>query len=130
MAPSRGAGPQRALAGILHDLGKYSAAFQRRLDGPGEVVDHSTAGAKHVVRLAVGGADRGMAELIAYANRGPPRRASRSLDPVWPQELFPEPKDLMPDFVWEERDRSRLAFQLGFLGRIIFSCLVRARPVL
>src|SRR6516162_5090608 len=32
----------------------------------------------------------------------------------------------MPGFRWEERDRSRLAFQLGFLGRMIFSCLVDA----
>ena len=65
-----GARRAAALAGILHDLGKYSAAFQRRLDGSGEAVDHSTAGAKHVGRLVVGGADRGMAELIAYAIAG------------------------------------------------------------
>jgi CRISPR-associated endonuclease/helicase Cas3 len=32
-----------ALAGMLHDLGKYSSAFQRRLDGSEEAVDHSTA---------------------------------------------------------------------------------------
>ena len=48
-----GARRAAALAGILHDLGKYSAAFQRRLDGSGEAVDHSTAGAKHVGRLVV-----------------------------------------------------------------------------
>jgi CRISPR-associated endonuclease/helicase Cas3 len=138
-------GAQRAaaLAGILHDLGKYSAAFQRRLDGSGEAVDHSTAGAKHVGRLVVGGADRGMAELIAYAIAGhhaglPDREGEvgslterldkpiEPLDPAWPQELSPEPTDLMPNFRWEERDRSRLAFQLGFLGRMIFSCLVDA----
>lgn len=32
------------LVGALHDLGKYSAGFQRRLEG-GPVVDHATAGA-------------------------------------------------------------------------------------
>ena len=32
-------------AGLLHDIGKYSAAFQYRLKG-GPKVDHSTAGAK------------------------------------------------------------------------------------
>jgi CRISPR-associated endonuclease/helicase Cas3 len=138
-------GAQRAaaLAGILHDLGKYTAAFQRRLDGSGEAVDHSTAGAKHVGPLVVGGADRGMAELIAYAIAGhhaglPDREGEISslaerldkpiepLDPAWLQELSAEPTDLMPNFRWEERDRSRLAFQLGFLGRMIFSCLVDA----
>jgi CRISPR-associated endonuclease/helicase Cas3 len=55
---------------MLHDLGKYSVAFQRRLDGSGEAVDHSTAGAQHVGRLVAGGADRGMAELIAYVIAG------------------------------------------------------------
>lgn len=33
------------LCGLLHDLGKYSDAFQRRLNG-GKKCDHSTAGAK------------------------------------------------------------------------------------
>jgi CRISPR-associated endonuclease/helicase Cas3 len=70
-----GARRAAALAGMLHDLGKYSAAFQRRLDGSGEAVDHSTAGAKHVGRLVAGGVDRGMAELIAYVI-GPSRWAS------------------------------------------------------
>lgn len=35
---------QAELAGLAHDLGKYSAGFQRRLAG-GPKVDHSTAGA-------------------------------------------------------------------------------------
>lgn len=39
-----GAEGQAELAGLAHDLGKYSAAFQRRLQG-GPKVDHSTAGA-------------------------------------------------------------------------------------
>ena len=33
------------LAGLYHDIGKYSDAFQRRLSGNSERVDHSTAGA-------------------------------------------------------------------------------------
>ena len=33
-------------AGMLHDIGKYSDAFQRRVRGSGERVDHSTAGAR------------------------------------------------------------------------------------
>jgi hypothetical protein len=47
------------------------------------------------------------------------------LDPVWQRELSPDSTKLMPQFRWE-RDRSGLAFQLGFLGRMIFSCLVDA----
>ena len=36
---------QGRLAGLAHDLGKYSDAFQRRLQGSTERVDHATAGA-------------------------------------------------------------------------------------
>lgn len=35
------------VAGMLHDLGKYSKEFQRKIQNDtGERVDHSTAGAK------------------------------------------------------------------------------------
>src|SRR5690606_37537195 len=61
-----GAGNAAALAGLLHDLGKYTPSFQRRLSGAGERVDHSTAGAREVMRPVTGGIDRGVAELIAY----------------------------------------------------------------
>ena len=37
------------LAGLLHDLGKYSDAFQKRLNGSDQRADHSTAGAKLVI---------------------------------------------------------------------------------
>lgn len=42
------------LAGLLHDLGKYSPLFQMRLLGAREPVDHSTAGAALVMKLARG----------------------------------------------------------------------------
>ena len=44
-AAAFGAEEQGRLAGLAHDLGKYSKAFQRRLDGAPDRVDHSTAGA-------------------------------------------------------------------------------------
>lgn len=37
------AAPHGALAGLAHDIGKYTKGFQRRLHGGGKV-DHSTAG--------------------------------------------------------------------------------------
>lgn len=40
-----GAGPWGEAAGLLHDIGKYTLPFQRRLEGAPERVDHSTAGA-------------------------------------------------------------------------------------
>ncbi|MGF7186252.1 CRISPR-associated endonuclease/helicase Cas3 [Desulfitispora alkaliphila] len=36
--------------GLLHDIGKYSEGFQRRLEGDKELVDHSTAGLKEVYK--------------------------------------------------------------------------------
>ncbi len=39
------------LAGLSHDLGKYSDAFQRRLRGSSERVDHASAGAFECCRL-------------------------------------------------------------------------------
>ena len=40
------------LAGLVHDLGKYSDAFQRRIQDPDHsgLVDHSTAGAMLLVQ--------------------------------------------------------------------------------
>lgn len=39
------------VAGLLHDLGKYGEAFQRRLRGELKGVDHWSAGAWHALRL-------------------------------------------------------------------------------
>jgi CRISPR-associated endonuclease/helicase Cas3/CRISPR-associated endonuclease Cas3-HD len=38
-------------SGILHDIGKYSRDFQKRLEGEKISVDHSTAGAREATRL-------------------------------------------------------------------------------
>ena len=132
------------LAGLLHDLGKYKPEFQARLSGAKERVDHSTAGAAIVGRLAKGD-DKIVAELIAYAIAGhhaglPDKQGPSSstldgrvkqfseatLDPVWIQDISPDATRLLPDFSWRFDDKARFAFQLGFLGRMIFSCLVDA----
>ena len=61
------------LAGLLHDLGKYSDAFQNRLNGSDQRADHSTAGAKLVVDHLhrTQGAQWGMfAKLLAFVIAG------------------------------------------------------------
>ena len=66
-----GAAKSAALAGWLHDLGKYSAPYQAYIGGRGPGgVDHSTAGTQQVMKLGLKGPDQGMAELIAYAIAG------------------------------------------------------------
>ncbi len=60
-----------ALAGLLHDVGKYSAEFQKRLEGSPTKVDHSTAGARHVMELAQGSKNKEIIALIlAYCIAG------------------------------------------------------------
>jgi len=135
------------LAGLLHDVGKYTKAFQARLHGAKWRVDHSTAGAAIVRHLAKSAKpdDRLVADLIAYAiaghHAGLPDKQGESfstlserlkgfsestLDSVWKTEIEPDVTGLLPAFNWERKDQSKAAFQLAFLGRMIFSCLVDA----
>jgi CRISPR-associated endonuclease/helicase Cas3 len=131
-----------ALAGWLHDLGKYSEAYQDHIAGRGPGgVDHSTAGAQQVLQLGLKGRDKGMAELIAYAiaghHAGLPdmsgetgglidrlKKTVAPLDPVWREEVDVDPAGLAPT---NFKPIPKIGgFQLAFLGRMIFSCLVDA----
>jgi len=135
-----------ALAGWLHDLGKFSAKFQRRLDGSAERVDHATAGAKELLGLPLERFDKLLAELVAYGvaghHTGLPDRQSGTvqgysldervagplepLDPAWRDEVKLETSDLLPqNFHWLVDPKPRI-FQAAFLGRMLFSCLVDA----
>ena len=58
------------LCGLYHDIGKYSEAFQRRLGGSKEQVDHSSAGAlvmfekqKPQVSMCIAGHHAGLADV-------------------------------------------------------------------
>ena len=51
------------LCGLIHDLGKYSDAFQKRIRG-GKKCDHSTAGAKEIYKSTPFG------KLLAYCTAG------------------------------------------------------------
>jgi len=58
------------VAGLFHDVGKYSAEFQARLRGSSQRVDHATAGAREIVRLFPNPPERNLAELISYCIAG------------------------------------------------------------
>ncbi len=140
-----GAANAAALAGWLHDLGKYSEAYQAYIAGRGPGgVDHSTAGAQQVLKLGLKGKDRGMAELIAYAiaghhaglpdmngaDGGTSALAGRlkkpvpPLDTIWQKEIETDLAGLAPT-AFKPAPRNG-GFQIAFLGRMIFSCLVDA----
>lgn len=132
-------------AGLWHDLGKYSVAFQNYLrdgsspgshigDRPGRI-DHSTAGAQHAVKtLGV------LGHLLAYPIAGHhsglldgrgagaclEARLTKSVEP-WEDRAADDllaPFDLrLPDFV------GRDAFSIAFFVRMVFSCLVDADSI-
>ncbi|MFD2191584.1 CRISPR-associated endonuclease Cas3'' [Pistricoccus aurantiacus] len=125
-------------AGLLHDLGKYTQAFQQRLEGSPKRVDHSTAGAivareklgqlGHLLAYAIAGHHAGLANGRDIGERTPLSERFLAdlpeLDPVWCNEIslptnLPSPNDFSP-----RRDRGN--FQLAFLTRMLFSCLVDA----
>jgi len=138
-----GAGRLGAIVGLLHDLGKYTREFQDYIAGRGSSPDHATAGAREIQRLAAAvGSDRFAALIGTYCIAGhhsglPNWRGDRAmserllkklpeLDLAWQSELAPDAGGLFPtDFKWHE-DKSRRAFQLAMLGRMLFSCLVDA----
>ena len=136
------AGKAAGLAGLLHDVGKYTKPYQKRLHG-GPAVDHATAGAKMVNTLTETAMDKATAELIAYAiaghHGGLPdmrretgslyERLKKTLDPLdstWELEIRPDATGLWPEGFTLGKDRETTAFQLSFLTRMIFSCLVDA----
>ncbi|ENT9837645.1 TPA: CRISPR-associated helicase/endonuclease Cas3 [Pseudomonas aeruginosa] len=133
-----GGGELAALAGLLHDLGKYTDEFQRRIAGDAIRVDHTTRGAMLAVErygalgqlLAYGiaGHHTGLAngreagERTALVDRlkgiGLPRLLEAwCVEIVLPERLQPPPLKTRPE---------RGFFQLAFLGRMLFSCLVDA----
>jgi CRISPR-associated endonuclease/helicase Cas3 len=108
-------------------------------------VDHSTAGAQEVLKLAPNPTDGLMAELLAYAiaghHAGLPDKTSRAgeagalaerlkkpvetIGDIWRTEIEIDRKGLAPANFKPHSDQ-RVAFQIAFLGRMIFSCLVDA----
>ena len=138
-----GAARLGAVVGLLHDLGKYSRAFQDYISGQGPSPDHATAGACEVQKLVTAaGPDRLAALIGAYCIAGhhsglPNWRGERALsdrlkkqiptlDSAWQRELSPKASALFPKGFKPHPDKSRLAFQLAMFGRMVFSCLVDA----
>ena len=128
--------------GQLHDLGKYSEAFNRRLHG-GPSVDHATAGAKIAVERWGNAIGKLMAFCIAghhagLANgngEGDNRRTLKqrlalqfgadipALDNFWQQEIkLPETFSPPP----LKADAHHPFFSYAFFTRMLYSCLVDA----
>lgn len=126
------------VAGLLHDLGKYTEEFQLRLSGDYGRVDHSTWGARvacerygplgKLLAYGIAGHHAGLAN-----GRDPGERTTLSdrlraelprLLSAWRDEIaLPEENALAPPAGFKAC-QGRGQFQLAFLARMIFSCLV------
>ena len=133
------------LCGLLHDLGKYSDAFQKRLNGKGPRVDHSLAGALEAIRFLDGRHHAGVGKLAAHVisahhtgladgvSQGiegksltERLRAQDTIPPysAWAADVALPPLPPLPSF--PAASREALAFSLGFWTRMLYSCLVDA----
>jgi CRISPR-associated endonuclease/helicase Cas3 len=126
------------VAGLLHDLGKYSDDFQRRIAGDAIRVDHATRGAMvaieryklvgMLIAYGIAGHHAGLANGHEGIERNSLRERLRGvglppLKPDWLREVvLPEPVTL-PKLV---PHKERSMFQFAFLARMLFSCLVDA----
>ena len=124
-------------AGLLHDLGKYTAEFQRRLEG-GARVDHATWGAKlacerygrlgRLIAYGIAGHHAGLAN-----GRDPGKRTALDerlkaqlpiLSPAFERELtLPAAATELVPSKWRP-GKIRPQFQFSLLARMIFSCVV------
>ncbi len=130
-------------AGLLHDLGKYTEPFQQRLHGSPVRVDHSTHGARialkryglpgQLLAYGIAGHHAGLANGKGEGERSPlaERLAAQlpPLHPAWQEEItLPAKLDLPLKHYGDnhQQTRDRQPFQLAFLARMLFSCLVDA----
>ena len=132
-AAAFGAKADGYFAGLLHDIGKYTVGFQRRLHN-GPPVDHATAGAREAfsrygnvpAALAIAGHHGGLPD--AGNPHDPPDeptllgRVKRlcTPDPVWMREISVAPPE--PPAWLAAND----LLQNAFYTRMLYSCLVDA----
>lgn len=124
-------------SGLLHDIGKYTDEFQKRLEG-GNRVDHATAGAQiavqkwgHYGRLIayiVAGHHAGLANGIdSGMNRSTLadrlKKIIPELNEIWIEEIDLHDQLSFPQLKIAENFEG---FQFAFLIRMLFSCLVDA----
>jgi len=136
-------------AALMHDLGKYSKAFQARLDGSKKKVDHATAGARTAIELFnKTDIEKWLATMLAYCiaghHTGLPNYGSVidvDADGTLLARLDPAKKKLEDFSAYKaEIDPITLAvksrairtakehqgFSLAFMTRMLFSALVDA----
>ncbi len=145
------------LAGILHDIGKYSSEFQHRIRGNPISVDHSSAGAQWIMRdqtvrdyLGNTRLDLYLARLIAFAiafhhgglknygsideegslNYRIAKETLASWNAAWSEiEICRQDWSAIKKSLVSTWNKDHPAWSYSFLGRMIYSCLVDADSI-
>ncbi len=131
------AGELAYAGGLLHDIGKYSPEFQRRLEGASIQVNHSTAGAREARSMYPGHLSRVLEYIITGHHGGLLNygNSEAGLEERLGNKFLPDysayrdemtPPDLTafrPEF---RPVRNRLGFSIAFFTRMLYSCLVDA----
>ncbi|RQD81878.1 MAG: CRISPR-associated helicase Cas3' [Methanocalculus sp. MSAO_Arc2] len=123
--------------GLLHDIGKYSSEFQRRLEGAAVRIDHSTAGAREAQALYPRHLSRILEYIITghhggllnYGNNetGLEERLGKKNLPdysVYRNEITST--DLTGFCPIFQPVQKRIGFSIAFFTRMLYSCLVDA----
>lgn len=126
-------------AGLLHDIGKYTEDFQRRIAGEAVRVDHATRGAMvalqqygqlgYLIAYAIAGHHAGLADGIESGERTSLKERLRGaglppLLPQWQREIQLPPS--LGELPFKQAGGGGPMFQAAFLVRMLFSCLVDA----